>query len=336
MKQAQDSAIRQWWHAATLSEDTPRVAGHRIPCSLAKVYSQRVARGRRLGWLVCLLVCGCLLGLGGGLPRAMGAEHPPELLTRGYARLAQARLETPGAQRERLLQEAIAAMKDAYQTSGARVQLQALLGAAQSYLLIQTPRRVFPFLWQATPLQRAEKNLHQALVLQPENAAAKLLLGMVYQRLAAQTPAAPAAELARARTAWEQAAALGVPVRLPDTAAPRERPEVPLFSAEDTLWALVYVEARATGNPDDLVFIYQPAGTTRLVGVVIAVRQAYPLVADAATQTLAPSGEVESVRVESQDGQPPVLLIAYRQDAQRVVERFTWDSSRFVRLPAQP
>ena len=38
--------------------------------------------------------------------------------------------------------------KEAYQIAGPNTQAHALLGAAQAYLLEQSPRRVFPFLWQ--------------------------------------------------------------------------------------------------------------------------------------------------------------------------------------------
>src|ERR1700704_836312 len=100
---------------------------------------------------------------------------------RGYALLAQARLQAESATRERLLTAAIAACKEAYQSEPTEptIQVHALLGAAQAEMLVQHPRRVFPFLWQATPLQRAEKNLQQALFLQPDNAAAIFLLGII-------------------------------------------------------------------------------------------------------------------------------------------------------------
>ena len=112
---------------------------------------------------------------------AVVSEPAQEHAERGYALLAQARLETESATRERLLTAAIAAFKEAYQSepTDPTIQVHALLGAAQAELLVQHPRRVFPFLWQATPLQRAEKNLQQALFLQPDNAAATFLLGLV-------------------------------------------------------------------------------------------------------------------------------------------------------------
>src|SRR4029450_8924627 len=95
-------------------------------------------------------------------------------MAQGYAVLLQARHTGDGQRREQLVAEAVAAFKDAYQLAGPTVQMQALVGAAQGYLLMQSPRPHFPFLWQATPLQRAEKSLQQALFLQPDNGAAVL------------------------------------------------------------------------------------------------------------------------------------------------------------------
>ena len=140
----------------------------------------------RQAWIIGLAVSLGVLQV--HLALAVVSEPAPEHVERGYALLAQARLEAESATRERLLTEAIAAFKEAYQSepTDPTMQVQALLGAAQAYLLVQSPRRVFPFLWQATPLQRAEKNLQQALVLQPDNAAAAFLLGLVYWRQAAQ------------------------------------------------------------------------------------------------------------------------------------------------------
>src|SRR5713101_2871793 len=149
---------------------------------------------------------------------------------RGYALLVQARLETESASRERLLTGAIAAFKAAYQSEPAEptMQVHALLGAAQAELLVQHPRRVFPFLWQATPLQRAEKNLQQALVLQPDNAAAALLLGIVYGRHAAQAAGPQEDALARSTHYLTQAAVMGVPIRLAPTPG-RQADPVTLF-----------------------------------------------------------------------------------------------------------
>src|SRR5262245_19992142 len=178
---------------------------------------------------------------------------------RGYALLAQARLEAESATRERLLTGAITAFKEAYQSepTDPPTQVHALLGAAQAELLVQHPRRVFPFLWQATPLQRADKNLQQALVLQPDNAAATFLLGLVYWRQATQASGQQLDSLKRSQYYLTQAASLGIPIRLSSTSEQQESP-VTLFSVEDTVEALRYVDARGVGRMDDLVFVYRP------------------------------------------------------------------------------
>src|SRR5262249_14135923 len=193
-----------------------------------------------------------------------------EYVERGYALVAQARMEAESATRERLLQAAITAFKEAYQTEPPEptLQVQALLGAAQAYLLVQSPRRVFPFLWQAAPLQRAEKNLQQALFPQPDNAAATLLLGIAYLRQA--TPATGLQQGTRDRSTdfLTQAAALGLPIAL---APSPERPASPvqLFGVEDTVVALRYVDARGMGKLEDLVFVYRSAASAPLFGVVV-------------------------------------------------------------------
>ena len=264
-----------------------------------------------------------------------GAAH--EYVERGYAHLAQARVETESAARERLLSAAIAAFKEAYQAEppDPPVQVQALLGAAQAYLLVQSPRRVFPFLWQATPLQRAEKSLQQALVLQPDNAAAALLLGIVYWRQAAQAVGQQRDSHERSTYYLTQAAGLGLPMAL---APPPERHEHPCtgLSVEDTMVALRYVDAPGVGRMDDLVCVYQSTASAPLCGVVVTGRQAYPLTMDTATGALAPHGLLESITTVPQPGQPPVLVLRLRQGTQVIDTRFTWDGARFVPLPALP
>jgi hypothetical protein len=272
-----------------------------------------------------------------------GAAH--EDVERGYTYVAQARLQTESAARERLLTMAIVAFKAAYQAEPAvpPIQVQALLGAAQAYLIVQSPRRVFPFLWQATPLQRAEKDLQQALVLQPDNAAATLLLGIVYWRQAAK---APEQRDVRERSTYylTQAAALGLPIAL---APPPERHASPvtLFSVEDTIMTLRYIDARGVGRMEDLVFVYRSAASDRIFGVVVTGqqasgatasaqgRQALPLTTDPTMGVLAPHGLLESVTTLPQPNQQPILVLRLRQDTQVQDLRFSWDGTRFVPLP---
>jgi hypothetical protein len=239
--------------------------------------------------------------------------------------------------RERLLTAAIAAFKAAYQSepTGPAIQVYALVGAAQAELLVQHPRRVFPFLWQATPLQRAEKNLQQALVLQPDNAAATFLLGLVYWRQAAQAPGQQQGTLERSQHYLTQATSLGIPIRLASTPEQQDSP-VTLFSLEDTIVALRYIDARGVGRMDDLLFVFRPAAHEVLFAMVVTGRQAYPLAMESATGSLAPQGLLDAITTTPQPGKPPILVLRLRQGTQSLDARFTWDRVRFVSLPALP
>ena len=290
--------------------------------------------GRRM-WIIGLAMSLGVIHV--HLALAVVADAASEYVERGYAHIAQARVEAESATRERLLTMAIAAFKEAYQTEPPEppIQVHALLGAAQAYLLVQSPRRVFPFLWQATPLQRAEKSLQQALVLQPDNAAAALLLGIVYWRQTAQAAGQQRDVRARSTYYLTQAAALGLPIAL---APPPERHASPvtLFSVEDTIVALRYIDARGVGRLEDLLFIYRSAASEPLFGVVVTGRQAYPLTMDTTTGALAPDGLLESVTTTPQPGQQPLLVLRLRQGTPAQGLRFTWDGARFVPLPALP
>ena len=285
-------------------------------------------------WIIGLAVSLGVLQV--SLALAVVSEPAQEHAERGYALLAQARLETESTSRERLLTGAVAAFKAAYQSEPTEptIQVHALLGAAQAELLVQHPRRVFPFLWQATPLQRAEKNLQQALVLQPDNAAATFLLGLVYWRQAAQAPGQQD-DLERSKAYLIQAAALGIPVH-PASTPERQDSPVTLFGVEDTVVALRYVDAQGVGRMNDLLFVYRSAVHEALFAVIVTGRQAYPLATDSATGTLAPQGLLDAITATPQPGKPPILVLRLQQGAQSIDARFTWDGVRFVSLPALP
>lgn len=286
-------------------------------------------------WIITLAIS--LSVLQGHLAYAVVAEPASEQVERGYALLAQAHLEADNATRERYLTAATAAFKAAYQSEPVTpaMQVQALLGVAQASLLVQSPRRVFPFLWQATPLQRAEKNLQQALVLQPDNAAAVFLLGLLYWRQAATQATGQQDVLKRSQEYLTQAAALGVPIHVSTIPA---RPDTPLtrFSIEDTVAALRYVDARGVGRMDDLIFVYRSAARKALFGVAITARQAYPLATDSAAGTLAQQGLPETISTVPQPGKAPLLVLRLRQGTQSVDTHFTWDGTGFVALSALP
>jgi len=286
----------------------------------------------RQGWIIGLAVSVGVLQA--QLALAVVSEPAQEYAERGYVLLLQAHLETESASRERLLTEVIAAFKAAYQSEPTEptIQVHALLGAAQAELLVQHPRRVFPFLWQATPLQRAEKDLQQALFLQPDNAAATFLLGLVYWRQAAQAPGQQQDARERSQHYLTQAADLGIPIRLASTPERQVSP-VTSFGVEDTVVALRYVDARGVGKMDDLVFVYRPAARETLFGVVVTERQVYPLTTDSTTGALAPQGLLETITTAPQPGKQPLLVLRLRQSTQSIDTRFTWDGARFVVLP---
>ena len=288
----------------------------------------------RQGWIIGLAVSLGVLQVHVAFAVVSGPAQ--EHAERGYALLAQARLETESATHERLLTEAIAAFKAAYQSepTDPPTQVHALLGAAQAELLVQHPRRVFPFLWQATPLQRAEKSLQQALVLQPNNAAAALLLGVVYWRQAIQTTGQQDA-LERSRYYLTQAATLGLPVH-PSSSPGRQADTVTGFGVHDTIVALRYIDARGVGRMDDLLFVYQLAASGPLFGVVVVARQAHPLTLDSATGALAPQGRLETITTLPQPGKQPILVLRLQQGLQSIDTRFIWDGVRFVSLPPPP
>ena len=250
---------------------------------------------------------------------ADGSPAAVREIARGHALLAAARLAPAGEAREDLLSEAVEAFKSGYRWFGRATQVRALLGAAQGYLMMETPRRVFPFLWQATPLQRAERSVQQALVMQSDNAAASFLLGLIYRRQA-QTAEEPSEAMSSSNEYLAQAAGLGMPIA---DGSPNA------FQAGDTSLVLRYADARGTGKQDALLFIYEK-GDGRYVGAVVAGGKAYPLVANAATGTAVSGGVFEKASVEAQPQGTPRIVIHARQDGRPTAEAFVWNGDGFV------
>ena len=246
-------------------------------------------------------------------------------IARGHALLAAARLEPAGEEREGLLSEAVEAFKSAYRWFGRDTQMRALLGAAQGYLMMQTPRRVFPFLWQATPLQRAERTVQQALVLQPDNPAAAFLLAWIYWRRA-EVAKNPAEVMALGNHYAVKAADLGMPVAVPGVA---EGGSPPPFELGDASLLLRYADARGTGRPDDLLFVYGKGGN-RYVGVVVTMGKAYPLLAEALNGTVGNGGAFEGARVEPQPQGAPRIVVHVRRNGRQTAEAFVWNGDGFV------
>src|SRR5207244_8674666 len=168
--------------------------------------------------------------------------------------------------------------------------------------------------------------------LQPDNAAAAFLIGLVYWRQAAQAPGQQRDALEHSQHYLTQAAVLGIPLRLASTPERQDSP-VTLFGVEDTVVALRYVDARGVGRMDDLIFVYRPAAREALYAVVVTEQQAYPLATDSAPGALAPHGVLEAMTTPPQPGKPPILVLRLRQGTQSIDARFTWDGARFVVLP---
>ena len=140
---------------------------------------------------------------------------------------------------ERLLTAAIAAFKAAYQgePTDPTSQVHALIGAAQASCLCRTRDGCFHSWRQATPLQRAEKNLQQAslpdqtMLLPPSSSA------LPHRRQAAQTPGQQRDALERSQYYLTQAAACPSADISPPCSAWQDSP-MALFSVEDTVVAL--------------------------------------------------------------------------------------------------
>ena len=253
------------------------------------------------------------------------AENPAAArdIARGHALLTAALLEPAGEERETLLAEAVEAFKSSYRWFGRDTQVRALLGAAQGYLMMQTPRRVFPFLWQATPLQRAERTAQQALVMQPDNPAAAFLLALIYWRQA-MIDKDPAAALALGNQYAVKAADLGMPVAVPGVLADGS-PHA--FVMGDACLLLRYADARGTGQPADLLFVYGKEGS-RYVSVVVAMGKAYPLPAEAMNGTAVSAFIGASVEPQPQGA--PRIVIHARRNGRQITESFVWNGDGFV------
>ena len=261
-----------------------------------------------------------------GVAFAGGSPEAEREIARGHALLVAARSEAAGEEREALLSEAVEVFKSGYGWFGRGTKVRSLLGAAQGYLMMQTPRRVFPFLWQATPLQRAERIAQQALVMQPENAAAAFLLALVHGRYA-QEAEAPSEAAALSRQYALQAAELGLPVAAPGTSGGSPQS----FSLHDVFLVLMYTDTRGTGETDDLLFIYEN-GDGQCMGVVVADGKAYPMTADASSGLLFPDGTFEGVIVEAESPGTPRVVILGRQQGMQTQVSFVWNGNGFDAL----
>ena len=285
---------------------------------------------RRIPWL-CMVVFALLPRW--SLAPAVALPSAGSALMQGYAFLAQARAAGPGESRERFLSKAVRAFKRAYRVPNRHQQVQALLGSAQSYLLMQAKKQRFPFLWNASPLQRAEKSLLHALVLQPGNAAAALLLGLVSWKQAQHNTTRRAAYLARSRQYLLQAAALGVPLRLSGQSRSLLAGSFLPFEIRYVLVWLQYLDLRGKGKAQDLVLVYRPPASKAVCfGVVVTEGNALPLVTNTTTRSLLPTATLQHVRVVLRRGGAPLLVFSAQRGKQHLEARFQWRGNRLVSL----
>ncbi len=264
-------------------------------------------------------------------PWATALQSVTHHIDRSYALLVEAQQEHTDTRREQLLHTASKAFAQAYQLAGPRSKVEALLGASQTYLLMRHPPKVFPFLWSASPLQRAEKSLQQALVLDTKNGAAALLMGLVLWRQADTMPDRRDTLKQRSRTYLWQAREAGFPVQIPGQTMSSLSASPPLFAIHHGLRTLRYADTRGTGSPLDLLFCYHtPQHPTHIYGVVVIQQQAYPLSSASATRQVPPAEDVEACTVAPRSHEPPLVVAIVRHNTQRIHRMFRWDGRQFM------
>jgi len=283
------------------------------------------------------------LGLGLGMLWLLGVTVPAwtldsarDHLQRGYDQLLQARRSAPGEERDQILANAVKAFNKAYEIAGRQTKIQTLNGAAQAYLLMQRAPARFPFLWSASPLSRAQKNLQHVLALEPDNAVAHLLMGLLFGQQAQTDYSKRAVHRQRSDAHWRRAAQLGLPLQLPssDTGESDLRPPsaaMPLFAMHDVILALQQVDTEGTGRWQDVLLIYRPAvEADRCYGWVMRSHQLYPLMTNRATGVLAPVGRLDALRIDTDAAGWPRISITWQRRDRSVETQFVWDGDGFV------
>lgn len=283
------------------------------------------------------------LGLGLGMLWLLWATVPAwtldsarDHLQRGYDQLLQARRLAPGEKRDQILANAVHAFNKAYEIAGRQTKIQTLNGAAQAYLLMQRAPARFPFLWSASPLSRAQKNLQYVLALEPDNAVAHLLMGLLFGQQAQTDYPKRAAHRQRSDAHWRRAAQLGLPLQpsSSDTGEPELRPPsaaMPPFAIHDVILALQQVDTAGTGRWQDVLLIYRPAvEADRCYGWVMRSNRVYPLMTNRATGVLAPVGRLDALRIEADAAGWPRISVTWQRRDRPVETQFVWDGDGFA------
>jgi hypothetical protein len=279
-----------------------------------------------------LVLAWALLTVSGALALQTTQEH----LDHGYDLLAQARHTPAEAQREQLLTTATDAFSKAYQQAGQGGKVHALIGAAQAYLLMRKAPAVFPFLWSAPPLQRAARSLQQALVLQPDNSAALLLMGLTLWRQAHSAAAPEHQDEQRSLAYLARAATLGIPIQLPSGPTNPSALTITPFGVDDTVLVVRHVDARGIGKMADLLLAYRTSKAhAGDYAVVISSGIAYPLTTPRVNGILAPEVQIDDLKM-TPEPQQPIIVAVVQHEGRQVEQRFVWHESRFVFIGERP
>ena len=88
-----------------------------------------------------------------------------------------------------------------------------------------------------------------------------------------------------------------------------------------------YADARGTGQPADLLFVYGKEGN-RYVSVVVAMGKAYPLPAEATNGT--PLSAFVDANVEPRPQGAPRIVIHAQRNGRLIAESFVWNGEGFA------
>ncbi len=262
---------------------------------------------------------------------SFGLESARDHLARGYDQLLEARRQNPGAERDEILARAVKSFTKAYETSGPPTQVHVLIGAAQGYLLMQKSPRQFPFLWSASPVQRALRSVQHVLTLEPDNPVAHLLMGLVLRRQQSEATGSTVLEdRQQERSAWRRAAELGLRVQVAGERL-ESGADIEPFSATGVVLVLQSVDLGGEGRFQDVLWVYRPhAEAAYCYGMVRHQGEIYPLIGDPVTGRLAPTGSLDHFRVNTRATDGVELIAGWQQGGQAVEIQFRWTGSRFM------